>query len=61
MARVRSRRRAAGGRPPTAGRFRAAAEAELAAARPLTHNGFKIELATRTIVAVLGELAGDRA
>jgi xanthine dehydrogenase YagS FAD-binding subunit len=45
--------------------FRAAAEAELAAARPLRDNGFKVELAKRTIVAVLtqlsGKLAGGRA
>ena len=40
-------------------RFRAAAEAELVAARPLKDNAFKVELAIRTIVAVLGELAGE--
>ena len=45
------------GRPATAESFRAAAEAELAEARPLRDNGFKIELARRTIVAVLEELA----
>lgn len=38
--------------------FHAAAVAELADARPLSHNGFKIDLATRTLVAVLGDLAG---
>ncbi len=38
--------------------FRQAAEAELAPARGLAHNDFKIELAKRTIVGVLGELAG---
>ncbi len=43
------------------GDFRAAAEAELADAAPLRHNGFKVELARRTIVAVLGELTGDAA
>ena len=37
--------------------FRRAAEAELAAARPLRDNGFKVELAKRTIVAVLSQLA----
>jgi len=47
------------GQPATERSFLAAAEAELADARPLTHNGFKIELAKRTIVAVLAELAGD--
>jgi xanthine dehydrogenase YagS FAD-binding subunit len=39
--------------------FRRAAEAELAAARPLRDNGFKVELARRTIVAVLGQLSGQ--
>jgi xanthine dehydrogenase YagS FAD-binding subunit len=38
--------------------FRAAAEAELADAVPLRDNGFKIELACRTITAVLSRLAG---
>lgn len=37
--------------------FRAAADAERAAARPLSENGFKVELTRRTIAAVLGELA----
>jgi xanthine dehydrogenase YagS FAD-binding subunit len=37
--------------------FRRAAETELAAARGLAHNGFKIELAKRTIVGVLRELS----
>jgi xanthine dehydrogenase YagS FAD-binding subunit len=36
--------------------FRAAAEAELADAAPLRDNAFKVELAKRTIVAVLAEL-----
>ena len=45
------------GQPATAANFRKAAEAELADARPLRDNAFKIELATRTIVAVLEELA----
>jgi xanthine dehydrogenase YagS FAD-binding subunit len=36
--------------------FRAAAEAELADATPLRDNAFKVELAKRTIVAVLSEL-----
>ena len=49
------------GKPATAASFRAAAEAELAAATALSDNGFKIELTARTIVAVLGELAGDAA
>ncbi|AXJ94888.1 MULTISPECIES: xanthine dehydrogenase family protein subunit M [unclassified Sphingomonas] len=42
-----------------ADRFAAAAAAELADAVPLRDNGFKIELARRTIIAVLGELAGE--
>ena len=49
------------GRPANAASFRAAAEAELADAVGLRDNTFKIELAKRTIVAVLGELAGDAA
>jgi xanthine dehydrogenase YagS FAD-binding subunit len=49
------------GRPATAESFRAAAEAELLDAMPLRHNGFKIELAVRTMVAVLGELTGEQA
>ena len=42
-------------------RFRAAADAELADAAPLSDNAFKVELARRTITAVLGELAGEAA
>jgi len=49
------------GGPATEDAFRAAARAELADAKPLAHNAFKIELATRTIVAVLAELHGARA
>ena len=47
------------GRPATDASFLAAADEELADAKPLTRNKFKIELARRTIVAVLAELAGD--
>ena len=47
------------GQPATEASFRAAAEAELADAAPLPHNGFKVELAKRTITAILTELAGD--
>jgi len=47
------------GGPATAQAFRAAAETELADARPLRGNAFKIELAKRVITAVLGELAGE--
>ena len=46
------------GRPASAPAFRDAAIAELADTKPLSDNGFKVPLATRTIVAVLGELAG---
>jgi xanthine dehydrogenase YagS FAD-binding subunit len=44
------------GKPADAQAFRAAAEAELADAKPLRDNGFKVELATRAIAAVLAEL-----
>jgi xanthine dehydrogenase YagS FAD-binding subunit len=45
------------GQPATEAAFRAAAEAELAAARPLRDNAFKIALVQRAIVAVLAGLA----
>ena len=48
------------GEPATGDSFRAAAEAELAAAAPLRDNAFKIELASRTIAAVLDELTEPR-
>ena len=44
------------GKPATPENFRAAAEAELADAQPLRDNAFKVELAKRTMVAVLTEL-----
>jgi xanthine dehydrogenase YagS FAD-binding subunit len=46
------------GQAATSAAFRAAADVELAEARPLKDNGFKIELAARTITAVLADLAG---
>jgi xanthine dehydrogenase YagS FAD-binding subunit len=49
------------GRPATEASFFAAAEAELADAVGLRDNGFKIELAKRTIAAVLAGLAGEQA
>ena len=49
------------GKPATEESFRAAAEVELAHARPLRDNAFKIELAKRTMVAVLTELAEEKA
>jgi xanthine dehydrogenase YagS FAD-binding subunit len=47
------------GKPATVESFRNAAEAELAPAKPLRDNAFKVELAIRTITAVLQELAED--
>ena len=47
------------GKSATAENFRAAAEAELTDAKPLRDNAFKVELATRTIVAVLQELVEE--
>jgi xanthine dehydrogenase YagS FAD-binding subunit len=45
--------------PATVERFRAAAEAELAAARPLPGNEFKLPMARNTLVAVLRDLAEE--
>jgi xanthine dehydrogenase YagS FAD-binding subunit len=45
------------GQPASEEQFARAAEAELAAAVPLSDNAFKIELAKRTMCAVLGTLA----
>jgi xanthine dehydrogenase YagS FAD-binding subunit len=45
------------GQPANSAAFDAAANAELAEARPLRDNAFKIELARRTLTAVLEELA----
>lgn len=45
------------GQPASARHFEAAAKAEMADARPLRDNAFKIPLAERTMVAVLGHLA----
>ena len=45
------------GRPAVESVFREAADAELASAQPLRHNGFKIELAQRVIVDTLAKLA----
>jgi xanthine dehydrogenase YagS FAD-binding subunit len=47
------------GQPATEENFRAAAGDELAAAQPLSHNGFKVELVQRTVVAVLTQLSGE--
>ena len=56
--RARKAEAALTGQPATEENFHAAAKLELADAMPLSHNGFKIELAMRTIIAVLGELSG---
>jgi xanthine dehydrogenase YagS FAD-binding subunit len=48
------------GAPATAERFRAAAEAELADARPLPGNAFKVPLARNTIVRTLLDLAEEQ-
>lgn len=47
------------GAAPTTGNFLAAADVELRDAHPLAHNAFKVELARRTIVAVLDELSEE--
>jgi xanthine dehydrogenase YagS FAD-binding subunit len=49
------------GQPATEATFQEAAKVELNEAKPLRDNGFKIELARRTITAVLMELAGVKA
>jgi xanthine dehydrogenase YagS FAD-binding subunit len=49
------------GGPATEAAFAAAAEAELAAARPLTDNAFKIPMATNMITRTLVQLAEARA
>src|SRR5262249_59670108 len=51
--------RALTGAPAAWESFQRAADAELAAAVPRSQNAFKIELARRAIVAVLGRLAGE--
>jgi xanthine dehydrogenase YagS FAD-binding subunit len=47
------------GAPATAARFRDALEAELASARPLPGNAFKVALARNVAVDTLRELAGE--
>jgi xanthine dehydrogenase YagS FAD-binding subunit len=49
------------GAPATGDSFRAAAEAELAAARPLAGNAFKVPMARNTLVAVLRDLTAREA
>ncbi|MFE5889548.1 FAD binding domain-containing protein [Streptomyces sp. NPDC056462] len=59
--RARTAERVLIGAPATAERYAAAAEAELAAARPLPHNGYKVTLMRNLTVAVLSELAEEAA
>ena len=47
------------GRPATEANFRQAADAELADARPLAGNAFKVDLARRTLAAVLQQLTEE--
>jgi xanthine dehydrogenase YagS FAD-binding subunit len=47
------------GQPATEATFLSAADAELAEARPLAGNAFKVELARRTLAAVLGQLTEE--
>jgi xanthine dehydrogenase YagS FAD-binding subunit len=49
------------GAPAGAETYAAAADAELAAARPLPHNGYKVDLIRNLTVAVLTELAEEAA
>ena len=44
--------------PATLEQLRFAIDAELASARTFAHNHFKVELARRTVVSVLGEMLG---
>ncbi|MFD5039252.1 FAD binding domain-containing protein [Streptomyces sp. NPDC058377] len=57
--RARVAERALTGGRAFAGAFAAAADAELAAARPLPHNGYKVTLMRNLVVAVLSELAEE--
>lgn len=57
--RARTAERALAGAPADAETFAAAADAELAAAEPLPHNGYKVPLVRNLVVAVLTELAEE--
>ncbi|MEV8592588.1 xanthine dehydrogenase family protein subunit M [Streptomyces sp. NPDC052012] len=59
--RARSAERALLGAPADAEHFAAAADAELAAARPLPDNAYKVTLMRNLVVAVLTELAEEAA
>ncbi|WP_037570166.1 FAD binding domain-containing protein [Phaeacidiphilus oryzae] len=57
--RARAAEAALTGRPATPASFTAAAEAELATAAPLPHNGYKVTLLHNLMVAVLTELTQE--
>src|SRR3954464_3198151 len=59
--RAREAERALIGGPPSPEAFAAAAEAELAAARPLPHNAYKVPLIADLVVSVLTELTEEAA
>ncbi|MCC9707603.1 xanthine dehydrogenase family protein subunit M [Streptomyces sp. MNU76] len=59
--RAHAAERALTGAPADAEAFAAAADAELAAARPLRHNAYKVTLTRNLVVAVLSELTSDTA
>lgn len=57
--RARAAERALTGGPASAEAFAAAADAELAAARTLPHNGYKVPLMRNLVVAMLTELTEE--
>ncbi|MFF8554964.1 FAD binding domain-containing protein [Streptomyces sp. NPDC015501] len=59
--RARAAEAALTGAPADGTAFAAAADAELAAARPLPRNGYKVTLMRNLVVSVLTELAGEDA
>ncbi|GHD45617.1 oxidoreductase [Streptomyces mirabilis] len=59
--RARAAERALTGGPASAEAFAAAADAELAAARTLPHNGYKVPLMRNLVVAMLTELTEEAA
>ncbi|MER6125906.1 xanthine dehydrogenase family protein subunit M [Streptomyces sp. NPDC001795] len=59
--RARAAERVLAGAPADAETFAAAADAELAAAQPLPHNGYKVTLMRNLVVALLTELAEEAA
>ncbi|MFK0119622.1 FAD binding domain-containing protein [Streptomyces sp. NPDC090994] len=59
--RAHAAERALTGAPADAETFAAAADAELAAARPLPHNGYKVTLMRNLVVAVLTQLTEEAA